>query len=158
MIEKLLKLIALAFLILVCTGLLLGQKPSDSGIGTGDSDSYKHARILSKPDPEFPREASTEYRITIKLQATFSRDGKVTNIEFLRADPDTPKEILKSFKRSSIAAAKRIKFIPATRDGRPVSRSMLLEYNFEPRKKEDQPATKTPEAEVSKPKNQRSQA
>ncbi|MDX6610821.1 MAG: Gram-negative bacterial TonB protein C-terminal [Blastocatellia bacterium] len=155
MIEKFLKLIALPLLILVCTGLLLGQKPSGSGIGPGDSTStYKRARILSKPDPESSEGASTEYRITIVLQATFSGNGKVTNINFLRATPNTPKEILETFKRRSIAAAKRIKFIPATRNDRPVSQFALLEYNFEPKKKEDQPATKTPEAELSKPKNQ----
>ena len=154
MLEESLKTFALSLLIFVWGALLFGQTGS-GGIGPGDSQSRtKHARILSKPDPEPAKEVPTEPEATIVLRAIFTADGKVTNVHFVNATPkDIPKETVEIFKERAIKAAKLIKFIPATKDGRPVSMFMQLEYNFNT--PEEKPAAKTPDAESSKPKNQK---
>lgn len=127
---------------------------SGSGISTGNTQSEAKARILSKPDPELPKEVSLEPETTIVLRAIFTKEGEVTNVQFVKSIPkDIPKEILAIFKERAIEAAKRIKFIPAMKDGRPVSMWAQLEYNFTPIEEKEKPASKTPEAETSKEKD-----
>jgi hypothetical protein len=53
----------------------------------------------------------------------FASDGKVKYIVVLYGLPD-------GLTWQAVRAAKQIKFIPATVNGRPVSMFMQLEYNF----------------------------
>jgi hypothetical protein len=57
------------------------------------------------------------------LRAVFSSSGEVVQIQALRTLPFGLTE-------KAIAAARRIQFVPAVKDGQPVSVSMQLEYNF----------------------------
>ena len=82
------------------------------------------ARVLSKPEPAYT-DAARAHQVsgTVILRAVFASDGTVKHLIVVRGLPDGLTEV-------SIAAAKRIKFVPATVNGRPVSMWMQLEYNF----------------------------
>jgi TonB family protein len=107
-----------------------GGGPGGGG-GGGDYDRIfngrevtSKARVLSKPEPTYT-EAARKNQITgtVILRAVFSSSGSVTNIHAVSGLPDGLTE-------RAIAAAKQIRFSPATKDGRPVSMWMQLEYNF----------------------------
>jgi len=82
------------------------------------------ARLISKPEPQYTEEALRD-RIsgTVVLRVIFSGTGKVTNIQVIYSLPDGLTE-------ACIDAARKIKFVPATKDGTPVSMWIQLEYNF----------------------------
>jgi TonB family protein len=87
-------------------------------------DVTTKARVLDKPEPQYT-EAARKNQITgtVVLRAVFSASGQITNIVAVSRLPDGLTE-------KAIAAAKQIRFVPATKDGRPVSMYMQLEYNF----------------------------
>jgi TonB family protein len=84
----------------------------------------ERARVLAKPEPQYTEEAR-RHAVTgsVVLRVVFSRGGEVTNIRAVQALPFGLTE-------RAIAAARLIRFRPATRDGRPVNVYMQLEYNF----------------------------
>lgn len=81
-------------------------------------------KLLTKPWPVTPPEAqrngTSGYVI---LKVIFAKTGRVEGIRVVQGAPDGMTEV-------SVQAAKRIKFIPAMKDGKPVSVWMQLEYNF----------------------------
>ena len=83
-------------------------------------------RLLEKPEPSYTDEARAN-RITgtVILRVVFTSKGTVDNIRVIRELPNGLTE-------RAIEAAKKIKFIPATKDGHAVSMWMQLEYNFWP--------------------------
>ena len=82
------------------------------------------ARVLSKPEPQYTEEArKNQITGTVVLRAVFTSGGQVTNIRSVSGLPFGLTE-------RAIAAARQIKFSPATKDGRPVSMYIQLEYNF----------------------------
>jgi TonB family protein len=82
------------------------------------------ARVLSKPEPQYTEEArKNQVTGTVILRAVFSSTGQVTNISARAGLPYGLTE-------RAIAAARQIKFTPATKDGHPVSMYIQLEYNF----------------------------
>jgi len=101
-----------------------------NGIGTTDRPGYTHLRVRSKPEParpEFPVLNPT----TIVISAVFRKDGKITDLKFVRAIPSsTPKKTVEEFTKLCKGAAREIKFEPAIEDGKPVSMRMMLEYEF----------------------------
>jgi hypothetical protein len=140
---------------LICSSSALGQTHTGSGIGPGNLPPGPKPRILFKPPPDAPNGVSTESGFTIILRATFTSDATVTNVRFVKVTPkNAPTQTVKLFKERAIEAAKQIEFIPATKDGRPVSVYMQLEYSFSP-KEEEKPAAKTPDAESFKPKTEK---
>jgi TonB family protein len=84
----------------------------------------RKARLLAKPEPSYT-DAAKENAIvgTVILKVVFASTGQVTNIRVAQALPYGLTE-------KAIAAAKKIKFIPAMKDGHYVSMWMQLEYNF----------------------------
>ncbi|MBV9924588.1 MAG: energy transducer TonB [Acidobacteria bacterium] len=84
----------------------------------------RKALITAKPEPGFT-ESARKFDVTgvVRLRAVLSRTGEVTNISVVRYLPHGLTE-------RAIEAAKRIKFTPAQKDGRPVSQYVVLEYNF----------------------------
>jgi len=87
-------------------------------------DVTTKVRILQKPEPQYTEEArSHQITGTVVLKCIFAADGRVTNIVPVRA-------LRYGLTRKAINAAYAIKFIPATKDGHPVSMYMQLEYNF----------------------------
>jgi protein TonB len=107
-----------------------GGGPGGGGGGTdynrifSGKDVSSKARILEKPEPQYT-EAARKNQITgtVVIKAIFSSSGQVTNIIAVSKLPDGLTE-------KAIAAARQIRFVPATKDGRPVSMYMQLEYNF----------------------------
>ena len=87
-------------------------------------DVTTRPRVLEKPEPQYTEEARRhQITGTVVLRCVFAADGRVRNIIPVRALPY-------GLTRKAINAAYQIKFIPATKDGRPVSMYMQLEYNF----------------------------
>ena len=85
------------------------------------------AVIHYKPNPSFTEEARQNNTTgTVRLRAVLGADGRVRNVVPIRRLPDGLTE-------ASVAAARQIRFTPATLGGRPVSQFVILEYNFNAR-------------------------
>lgn len=83
-----------------------------------------HARVLLKPEPQYTEEARKGgVTGTVILSVVFSSDGQVTNIHAVQT-------LCCGLTEKAMAAAKLIRFEPATRNGRAVSTHMQLVYNF----------------------------
>jgi TonB family protein len=81
-------------------------------------------RVLHKPEAMYTEEARRRgVTGTIVLSAVFTADGKVRDIRAIKALPE-------GLTLMAINAARRIRFMPAMKDGKPVSMFMQLEYNF----------------------------
>jgi TonB family protein len=77
-----------------------------------------------KPDPSYTVVArENQITGTVVLKVLFSSDGSVTNIRAIAGLPY-------GLTDRSIEAAKKVKFVPAAKDGKFVSTWMQLEYNF----------------------------
>lgn len=101
-----------------------------SGNGRSGKISYstsevdQRARLLSKPEPQFTEEARrNQITGTVVLRVIFTSSGEVVQIRALQVLPFGLTE-------QAIAAARKIKFVPAMKNGQPVSVHMNLEYNF----------------------------
>ena len=93
----------------------------ERGFGGG---SLERAHLLSKPEPQYTEDARrNQITGTVVLKVVFASSGEVLQIRAVRTLPFGLTE-------RAIAAARQIRFEPAKRDGRPVSVSMQLEYNF----------------------------
>jgi hypothetical protein len=132
-------LLLAGLVVLVLCLPFLAQSNSSGGIGPGRATVDGHAIvrpvIKEKPEPDWPKTIQPEIKFTIVLRAVFRTDGKVTNISFVKM---TPKKLsglsqneIKDLRKRAIDAAKEIKFLPATKDGLPVSMWMELEYEFQ---------------------------
>lgn len=87
-------------------------------------DVTSKARLISKPEPQYTEDARKNQIVgTVVLKVVFASNGSVTNIRTVSGLPHGLTE-------RAIAAARQIKFVPATKDGHPVSMWMQLEYNF----------------------------
>ena len=76
------------------------------------------AHVLSKPQPEYTGTSGT-----VVLRAILSSEGRVESIVVIKGlTPLTAHEAVK--------AARRIKFTPARKGGRPVSQYVTIEYHF----------------------------
>jgi TonB family protein len=108
-----------------------GDSPSPLQSDTGERifsgrEIDTKARLLSKPEPPYTEDARN-YQVagTVILKAILSKTGKVDNIRVVSGLPY-------GLTKQAIEAAKGIKFTPATKDGKPVSMWIQLEYNFSP--------------------------
>lgn len=107
-----------------------GGGPGGGGGGTdynkvfsGKEVSSK-ARVLSKPEPQYTEDArKNQVTGTVVLRAVFTSGGQVSNIRAVSGLPYGLTE-------RAIAAARQIRFTPATKDGHAVSMYIQLEYNF----------------------------
>lgn len=87
-------------------------------------DVATKVRVLVKPEPMYTETArQAAVTGTVVLRAVFTSTGHVTN---LRAVTGLPHGLTER----ALEAARNIKFIPATKEGRPVSMYIQLEYNF----------------------------
>jgi len=88
------------------------------------SEVTQKARVKKKPEPKYTKDARKHnVKGTVVLRCVFRSTGEVTNISVIRGLPD-------GLTDRAIEAAKKIRFIPAMKDGHPVSMWMQLEYNF----------------------------
>lgn len=87
-------------------------------------DVDRKARLGMKPEPNYTESArQSGITGTVFLKAVFSRNGSVTNIKTVSGLPYGLTE-------NAIDAARKIKFIPAIKNGKYVSTPIQLEYNF----------------------------
>jgi TonB family protein len=107
-----------------------GGGPGGGGGGTDYNKTFSgkdvttKARVLSKPEPQYTEEArKNQVTGTVVLRAVFTSGGQVTGIKAVSGLPYGLTE-------RAIAAARQIKFTPATKDGHAVSMYIQLEYNF----------------------------
>jgi TonB family protein len=106
-----------------------GGGPGGGGGGGYDKiftgkDVTTKARLLAKPEPQYTEDArKNQVTGTVVLKVVFASNGSVTNIRTVSGLPYGLTE-------RAIAAARQIKFVPATKDGHQVSMWMQLEYNF----------------------------
>ncbi|HEX8709859.1 MAG TPA: energy transducer TonB [Pyrinomonadaceae bacterium] len=84
----------------------------------------RRVQVLRRVEPVYTEEARG-HRVsgTVVLRALFSSTGRVTDVSVLRGLPD-------GLTKQAIAAARQIEFMPAIKDGRPVSQYIQIEYNF----------------------------
>jgi len=88
------------------------------------SEVNERAQVISKPEPQYTEEARrSSITGTVILRVVFSRSGEVTNIRALQP-------LGAGLTDKAIAAARQIRFVPAKKNGQPVSMYMQLEYNF----------------------------
>jgi hypothetical protein len=124
----------------LCIPSAIAQTGSGSGIGPGkatmNGHAIRHAVIESKPEPNWPKTIKAEAELLIVLRAIFRYDGQVVDTQFIETRPKKvkgySKDEIKDLTRIAIDAASKIKFIPAQKDGAPVSMRMQLEYKFQP--------------------------
>jgi len=112
-----------------------GQEQGGGGRGGGPIDYNgvfsprdvdRKARILTRPEPQYTQLAKeNQVTGTVTLRAILAASGKVTNIRAISGLPYGLTE-------QAIAAARKIEFEPAMKDGRPVSQYIQIEYNFNP--------------------------
>ena len=82
------------------------------------------ARLVMKPEPRYTERARQEQTTgTVVLKVVFSSAGAVENIQTVR-------ELPHGLTEQAIDAARKIKFIPAAKEGKFVSMWLQLEYNF----------------------------
>lgn len=97
--------------------------PGTPAVLTGKEVSVK-ARVLSKPEPQYTDEArNRQITGTVVLRAIFAANGRVIVIHAVSGLPGGLTE-------RAIHAARQIRFVPAIKNGRPVSMYIQLEYNF----------------------------
>lgn len=100
--------------------LQLGQVPPDPD----PSANVTPLKILSKPRPSYTESArQRNVQGTIVLLIGFDADGKIGPILVL-------KSLDRDLDGSAIAAARGIKFVPPSRDGKPISVVKQVEYSF----------------------------
>ena len=113
------------------SSIKLGQQPNGievtdytgEWIYTGREVDVK-ARLKTKPEPSYTEDARHNgIEGTVVLKVIFAKDGQVTNIRTVAGLPYGLTE-------QAIKAARKIKFTPAMKEGKPVSMWMQLEYNF----------------------------
>lgn len=99
-----------------------GDEAADRNF-TGKEVTTK-ARLAMRPEPSYTEDArQNAIAGTVVLKCVFSSNGSVTNIRIVSGLPY-------GLTQKAIEAAKRIKFLPAVKDGKFVSMWMQLEYNF----------------------------
>ncbi|HYR77064.1 MAG TPA: tetratricopeptide repeat protein [Pyrinomonadaceae bacterium] len=94
-----------------------GARSDETIVTTKETNT--RLRILSKPPPDFSRTTASGNSV---LRAVFSADGSVKHVLVL-------KRVAPDFDLACIEAARKIKFMPAIKDGHPVSMILQLEYN-----------------------------
>src|SRR6185295_7227430 len=87
-------------------------------------DVATRPRILAKPEARYTEDAR-KHQIsgTVVLRCIFAADGRVRAVYPVKSLP-------RGLTLAAITVAQQIKFVPATKDGHPVSVFMQVEYNF----------------------------
>jgi len=115
------------------SSIKLGKEPDGIQVSESISETVYRgrevdvkARIVKMPQPGYTK-AARENGIqgTVVLKCVFAANGEVTNIRVVQGLPDGLTE-------QAVEMAKKIKFTPAMKDGKPVSMWFQLEFNFSP--------------------------
>lgn len=104
-----------------------GHRRYDSGCR---SQKYRSkgfpVEIHSKPLPVYTERArANDFEGTVRLEVEFKMNGQIGEIKILDAQPY-------SLTEEAIKAARQITFRPALENGRYITTTKILEYNFSP--------------------------
>lgn len=100
------------------------RKSTEPPFAYKQSEVSTKAVILAKPEPGFTKNAKDNGTTgRVRLRAVLAADGHVRHIAVVEGLPDGLTELC-------VEAARKIRFTPATLDGRRVSQYVVLEYNF----------------------------
>ncbi|HEV7642344.1 MAG TPA: energy transducer TonB [Pyrinomonadaceae bacterium] len=89
-----------------------------------DDSSPTPLKILSKPFPTYTQEArQNQISGDVRLLIFFLANGKIGPVYPTR-------ELPYGLTENSIDVARRIKFVPATRNGQPITVARIINYNF----------------------------
>jgi tetratricopeptide (TPR) repeat protein len=98
------------------------RKEADAEETTGADQT--RTKIIYKPRAEYPQAARNNMtQGTIKLAVEFGADGKIKEVFAFQTLPDGLTEIC-------VEAARRIRFEPARKDGKPYSTIAIVTYEF----------------------------
>jgi TonB family protein len=99
-------------------------QPAQERVYTRD-EVTKPAVIVSMPDPVYYNSGAKLLDLTgtVKVSVVLSSSGRVTNVQVLEG-------LSKNQNFASLKAARRITFMPAQKDGVPVSQSFVASYGF----------------------------
>jgi TonB family protein len=105
-------------------------KGSGNGVGNNIENKSKDRKgdnsisIISKPQSRYT-EAARQNNVqgTITLSIKFLKNGKIGKVKIVNGLPDGLNE-------NTIEAAKLIKFLPATKNGKPITVTKLIQYSF----------------------------
>jgi len=109
------------------------SQAANAGKGIEEQDSGDREAVISaKPGPEGAAKSAAEVELVITLKCVFRSDGTVGDIHVVSVKPKhfAAEDVIASLKKKAIEAAKGIKFLPATKNGQPVSMYMQLDYSF----------------------------
>ena len=82
---------------------------------------------VSRPAPRYPREAlNRNIGGIVRVQVVVSPDGRVERMELAESSGD------RFLDRAAMEAVRRWRFIPATRNGQPVTASIIVPLEFNP--------------------------
>ena len=103
------------------------KKSGDAKMPSPKAEDNKDSLPLSvivKPIPYYTEAArSAGESGTVRVRLTFSKNGSITNIGFLSL-------LKEGLARQAAFAAIRLKFLPAEKNGKAVTSTKLVEYNF----------------------------
>ncbi len=120
--------------VLVLYGPTWAQSQTPNTVQQAAKDEkFVNAVISKRPEPKPPENyQGPKIKPTVVLRVVFTAWGEVTNIKLMKVTPEgISKELSKDLVRACKKAAKQITFVPATKDGHPVSMLMQLEYTFD---------------------------
>ena len=115
-------------LILVCfAGLIANAQDSGHGIGSGSRRSLsanQNLTITSKPAITYTEKArNNNVQGFVRLKIVFKKDGSIGKVKVLEGLPDGLNE-------QAVEAAKKIRFHPAMKNGKPIAVTKMVEYRF----------------------------
>lgn len=87
-------------------------------------DVTQKARVTSKPEPQYT-ESARQFAVhgTVVIRGVFASSGEVRNLRVTKKLPH-------GLTQRALEAAARVTFVPAVKDGHPVSMYIQFEYNF----------------------------
>ena len=88
------------------------------------SEVTTKARILVRPEPQYTEEArQNKVTGTVVLRGIFAFDGRIRALRVVSGLPN-------GLTSMAVRAARKIRFVPAMIDNKPVSQYIQIEYNF----------------------------
>jgi len=119
----------LAFLLIIVATIAVSSRSKANHGTSGVQD--ENLKIVSKPNPRYTREArSRNLEGTVLLRVTFLSNGKIGDV--VDETKDKAEEMRESgLTANAIQAAKKIKFVPAKKDGVPIDVKRRVEYVFD---------------------------
>lgn len=132
-------------ILLFClTGFVLNSQAQESGSGNGSGSGNTNETTTQTEKPlksaktptnqnvlltSKPRAVHTEIAQankiegTVRLRITFKKDGSIGKIKVIKGLPDGLTE-------QAVEAAKKIRFTPAIKNGKPITVTKTVEYTF----------------------------